>query len=65
MRTSALLLALSALAAADELEERLDAKLKKDFVANAAWVLDYDEALARAKQEGKLVFAYFTRSYSP
>lgn len=65
MRTSALLLALSALAAADELQERLDAKLKKDFVANAAWVLDYDEALARAKQEGKLVFAYFTRSYSP
>ena len=65
MRTSALLLALSALAGAGELEERLDAKLKKDFVSNARWVLDYEEALARAEKEGKLVFAYFTRSYSP
>jgi len=60
----ALLLAATA-GSAQSLEEKLEAKLKEPFVANAPWVLDYQEALAKAKQEKKLVFAYFTRSYSP
>jgi hypothetical protein len=60
----ALLLAAAA-SSAQSLEEKLEAKLKEPFVANAPWVLDYGEALAKAKAEKKLVFAYFTRSYSP
>ena len=61
----ALLLALSATAAAQSMEERLEAKLGKPFLKNAAWVLDFAEAKRRAKAENKVIFAYFTRSYQP
>ncbi|MFI5403486.1 MAG: hypothetical protein ACHQ1G_11155 [Planctomycetota bacterium] len=50
---------------AAELKQKLEAKLKEPFVANAPWVLDYADALKAAKEEKKFVFAYFTRSYSP
>lgn len=55
----------STLAHADGLEEKLRSKLQEPFVGNVAWVTDYEEALRQAKKEGKLVFAYFTRSYYP
>ncbi|MBI2933371.1 MAG: hypothetical protein HYY16_17135 [Planctomycetes bacterium] len=59
-------LAVSALAAqAQSLEEKRDKKLKSPFLGKAAWVTDYDQAREAAKKEGKLIFAYFTRSYSP
>ncbi len=68
VRSSATALALL-LAAADSsaqsLEEKLEAKLKEPFVANAPWVLDYADALKQAKEGQKVIFAYFTRSYSP
>ena len=48
-----------------DLELRRDAKLAEEWVGQAPWVTDYDEALAQAQQSGKPVFAYFTRSYSP
>jgi len=62
-----LLLALAGAAAAQGMtnEEKLEEKLKEPFVANAPWVLDYEEALKQAKEENKVVFAYFTRSYAP
>ena len=41
-----------------------EAKTSKDFVAHGGWILDYDEARAKAAAEGKLIFAYFTRSYA-
>jgi hypothetical protein len=50
---------------AETLEQKLEAKLKEPFVSNAPWVLDLAEATKKAKEEKKLVFAYFTRSYSP
>jgi hypothetical protein len=59
------LLALPSTGYAQSLEERLEQKLKKPFMTNAQWVLDYDEALKAAKDEGKAIFAYFTRSYAP
>lgn len=59
------ILLLSAVAAAGEMEDKLDEKLKKEFVANAAWTTDFDAAKAKAKEEGKVIFAYFTRSYQP
>ncbi|MCK6459098.1 MAG: hypothetical protein L6Q95_04305 [Planctomycetes bacterium] len=49
----------------ETLEQKLEKKLKEPFVSNAPWVLDLAEATKKAKEEKKLVFAYFTRSYSP
>jgi hypothetical protein len=61
----ALLLAMAATGSAQSNEEKLEAKLKEPFVSNAAWVLDYADAMKKAKAENKVIFAYFTRSYSP
>lgn len=61
----ALLLAMAATSSAQSLEEKLEAKLKEPFVTNAQWVLDYAEAMKQAKEGNKIIFAYFTRSYSP
>lgn len=51
--------------AQQKLIEQRDKKLAADFLKNADWITSYDEALAAAKETGKPVFAYFTRSYSP
>lgn len=51
--------------AGEDLVANLKAKLEKPFLKHVAWVLDYDAALARARAEHKLVFAYFARSYHP
>lgn len=40
-------------------------KLKKEFIANGGWLTDYDQARKLAKEQGKLLFTYFSRSYSP
>ena len=48
-----------------ELQKRYQEKVSKDWLKNAEWSLDLEDSLARAKKEGKPVFAYFTRSYSP
>ena len=44
---------------------RKEAKLAEAWLKNADWVLDYTDAKAQAKQTGKPIFAYFTRSYAP
>ena len=63
---AALVLSLGATAVAqDTMEEKLEAKMAKEFIKSAAWVTDYDKALEQAKAENKLVFGYFTRSYAP
>ena len=49
----------------EELVKRRDAKLAEPWLQKAKWTLDYDEALAESAKSGKLVFAYFTRSYAP
>ena len=66
-------LVMSALAAAlvaggvqgQSLQEKYDAKLKESWLVDGGWTTDFAEAKARAKKEGKLVLAYFSRSYSP
>jgi hypothetical protein len=66
MICAGLLVALAApLAAAETLEEKFAAKMAKPFTTAAPWVLDYEEALKQARETGKPVFAYFTRSYHP
>lgn len=59
------LLLLAGAARAQSFEERLEKKLQAAFLKNAPWVLDYDEARKLAKEKGRVVFAYFTRSFAP
>ncbi|HKS17194.1 MAG TPA: hypothetical protein VJU16_07765 [Planctomycetota bacterium] len=63
-----LLLAAAAPARAQDdqetMKENLAHKLEKPFFKAAPWITDYDEAKAAAKKSGKLIFAYFTRSYA-
>ena len=52
-------------AAVEKLQERFDKKSKKEFITKIAWEQDYDKARKTAAESGKLIFAYFTRSYAP
>ena len=45
------------------LEEKRDLKLRSPFLGKAAWITDYDQAREQSAKSGKLIFAYFTRSY--
>jgi len=47
------------------LKKNRDEKLAKDFLKKADWHTDYAKAKAQAKKDGKLIFTYFSRSYSP
>ncbi len=49
----------------EELIELRDKKLASEWLQNADWITDYDKARAAAKESKKIIFAYFTRSYSP
>ena len=49
----------------DPLRARFEKKLAAPFLKKADWTTDYDRALARAREENKVVFAYLTRSYAP
>jgi hypothetical protein len=60
----ALALLAPAVASAQSMEQRRDAKLAEAWLKNAEWITDYDVALAKAKETGKPIFGYFTRSYS-
>lgn len=62
---AAALFALSSSAWAQSLEEKRDAKLAEAWLKNADWITDYDKAREKAADSGKLIFAYFTRSYAP
>jgi hypothetical protein len=46
------------------LKEQRTEKLAKPVFTKAPWVADYDKAREQAKKEGKVIFAYFTRSYA-
>ena len=62
----ALLLAPPASAQSQEdYKERYAEKLTHEFIGYGGWLTDYDEARARAKKEGKVLFVYFSRSYAP
>jgi len=56
-------LAAPALAQSD-LEAKRDAKLKEAWFTSNPWTNDYDVARAQAKEQGKVIFGYFTRSYA-
>ena len=60
-------LALPATAQGDQaaLKEKYEEKLKKEFIAFGNWQTDYDAVREQAAKEGKVIFAYFSRSYAP
>ncbi|MHC4516145.1 MAG: hypothetical protein ACYTGW_19105 [Planctomycetota bacterium] len=49
----------------EELKARREEKLACEFLTKANWITNYDKARAEAKKSKKVIFAYFTRSYSP
>lgn len=61
----AVVAALSTSAFAATNEEKLEKKLEAPFLESVAWELDYDAALKKAKDQKKVIYAYFTRSYAP
>ena len=48
----------------EELIKLRDEKRALPVFKLADWTFDYDQARARAKDEGKPVFTYFSRSYA-
>ena len=69
MRNSVILLAALAFGAAPalaqtDLEQKRDAKLAEAWFRANDWTNDYDAARKRARESGKLIFAYFSRSYA-
>jgi len=66
MCVATLALGLCVVALAEEsLEQKRDKKLKSEYLKKAAWITDYDKARAEAEKSGKLIFAFFSRSYAP
>jgi hypothetical protein len=46
------------------LAQKRNDKLASPFLKKAPWLTDYDKARAEGRKTGKLIFAYFTRSYA-
>ena len=49
----------------EELKTRREKKLASEFLQNGNWITNYDKARTEAKKSKKVIFTYFTRSYSP
>lgn len=49
----------------EQLIRSREQKLAARFLEKADWITDYDQARAEAAKTGKLIFAYFGRSYAP
>jgi hypothetical protein len=64
-RAAALCLMLAVVVGAQTDEEKYAAKLKKEFATKIAWQGTLDGAMKEASKGKKLIFGYFTRSYSP
>lgn len=65
---AALLLAAAvpgAVHAQDDLKAKYEEKLSHEFIPHGGWITDYDQARTRARDEGKVLFVYFSRSYAP
>lgn len=48
----------------EELKKRKEKKLNEPWTKNGDWIFDYEQALKKAEETGKPIFAYFTRSYA-
>lgn len=61
----ATLLLLTSSALGQSNEEKYKKKLEKPFVKKIEWIQSLEQAQKIAKETGKPIFGYFTRSYSP
>lgn len=48
----------------EELRRKRAAKVQEAWFTSNPWTDDYDVARQRAKESGKVIFGYFTRSYA-
>jgi hypothetical protein len=55
----------SACAQQEDLKKSYESKIAEDWFVKGGWSDDYDAVRARAKEEGKIIFAYFSRTYAP
>jgi len=51
--------------AQDTNEQKYQKKINQEWFTKGGWTDDYASARARSKKEGKVILAYFTRSYAP
>ena len=49
----------------EQLTEQWEQKQAEAWFTGGEWSADFAAAKERAKQEGKVILAYFSRSYSP
>jgi len=49
----------------EALRRKYEDKVSEAWFKDAGWSDDYDAVRAKAKETGKPILAYFTRSYSP
>ena len=49
----------------EKFKANYEKKVQEAWFVDGKWIEDFDAAKAKAKKENKVVFAYFTRSYSP
>jgi hypothetical protein len=49
----------------EELVAKRDKKLAEEWVKKQPWITDFAKAKAEAAKSGKVIFTYFSRSYSP
>ena len=47
----------------NELKQRLDKRLKSKFLAKSSWSTDFQRAKQTSQENGKLIFAYFSRTF--
>ena len=48
-----------------DMEAKYQEKLKKEFVSKVPLEMKLDDAMAKAREQKKLILGYFTRSYAP
>lgn len=48
-----------------DLKAKYEEKLSHEFIPHGGWITDYDQARERAREQGKVLFVYFSRSYAP
>ena len=49
----------------EAMQKKYEEKIAEAWFKDGGWTDDYDAALAKSKETGKPILAYFSRSYSP
>jgi ABC-type sugar transport system substrate-binding protein len=55
---------LAAAPSQDDLARKRDEKMASPFLKKAPWITDLAKAREASRASGKVIFAYFTRSYA-